>query len=135
MIKRLLIAGFAAAALAPLAAQASGGVVVSVSTPEFGFRIGGPVYGPPVYAPLYAPPPIVVATPRVVYSPPGVYAPPVVYPPRLVYRPVVVAPRVIYRRAYVPPPRVIVPYGKPSHEHDHHGQQVAYWVSGNARRD
>jgi hypothetical protein len=107
MKKPLLIALFAAAALAPIGAtQASSGVVVSVSTPEFGFRIGAPFYGPPAYAPVYAPP--VYAPP--VYMP-SVYAPPVVVvpPPRWVYRPpVVVAPRVGYP-VYVPRPRVVYP--------------------------
>jgi hypothetical protein len=127
MMKRLLIASFTAAAMAPLAAQAYGGVSVSVSTPEFGFHIGGPVYGSPAYVPVYVPPPPVVYAP--VYAPPVVYARPVIYGP-------VPAPRVIYRRAYLPPPRVVVPYGHRPREHEHHGQQMAYWVPpGHARRD
>ena len=81
MFKRLLFAGFAAAAIAPLAAQANGPVSVSVSTPQFGIRIGAPFFGPPVM-PVYAPFPV-YAPP--VYSPP-VYAPPV-YAPPVVYAP------------------------------------------------
>ncbi len=130
MKKRLFVAALAIAALAPLgAAHANGGVVVSVSTPQFGFRIGAPVYGPPVYAPVYEPP-VVVAPP--VFMPAPVYGPPVVMfpPPRVIHRaPIVVAPRpVIVVPAFAPRPRVIHPrgvsrphYGAPVH-------QAGYWV-------
>ena len=103
MNKRLLVAAFAVAALAPLAAQAGGGVTVSVSTPEFGFRIGAPFYGAPVFAPVpvYAPPPV--------FIPPPVFVPQqvIVVPARAIHRaPVIVAPRrVTYAPVFVPPPR------------------------------
>lgn len=126
MKKPLLVALFAAATLAPIgAAQAGGGVFVSVSTPEFGFRIGAPVYSPPVYAPVYVPP---VYVPPVYIPPmpmPRVYAPPVVVvpPPRVIYQPVVVSPRVAYRPVYAPRPRF---------DHRHfdapYEQQAAYRV-------
>ena len=45
MFKRLWFAGFAVAAIAPLAAHANGPVSVSVSTPQFGIRIGAPFFG------------------------------------------------------------------------------------------
>ncbi|HQR54516.1 MAG TPA: hypothetical protein PLW72_00935 [Burkholderiaceae bacterium] len=134
MKKRLFVAALAVAALAPLgAARASGGVVVSVSTPEFGFRIGAPIFGPPVYAPVYAPPPVVVAPPVIVPAP--VYAPPVVMvpPPRVILpAPIVVAPRpVIYAPAYAPVyaprARVIHPRGEPRPYYGAPMQQVGYW--------
>jgi hypothetical protein len=121
MKKPLLIALFAAAAFAPLgAAQASGGVIVSVSTPGFGLSIGAPLYGPPLYAPAYAPP-VVVPTPRVVYRPP-VIAPRVVYAPIIVARPHFgypygagpgSAPPYVQRTAYRTPP------GHARHHHAH----------------
>ena len=80
MFKRLLFAGLAVAAIAPLAAQANGPVSVSVSTPQFGIRIGAPIFGPPV-VPVYAPFPVYSPP---VYSPP-IYAPPVYAPPPVVY--------------------------------------------------
>lgn len=116
MNKRLLVAAFAFAALAPLAAQAGGGVTVSVSTPEFGFRIGAPFYGAPVYGPVpvYAPPPV--------FIPPPVFVPQqvIVVPARVIHRPpvVVVPRRVMYAPVFVPPP----------HRHDRHWQQVSYRV-------
>lgn len=125
MKKPLLVALFAAAVLAPLgAAHASGGVVVSVSTPEFGFRFGAPFYGPQVYAP-----PAFVAP---VFAPPVVVVP----PPRVIYRPpVVVAPRVVYRPVYVPPPRVIHGRGVNPRIDARYVQPVAYRVPpGHARR-
>ena len=144
MFKRLLIAGFAAAAIAPLAAQANGPVSVSVSTPQFGIRIGAPFFGPPV-VPVYAPFPV-YAPP--VYSPP-VYAPPVYAPPPVVYAPpvyvqrpryyvpapVVVAPRVVYPRPYYPP-RVVTPYdGDRYHHYGSYGQQATYRMPpGHAKR-
>jgi hypothetical protein len=131
MKKRLFVATLAIAALAPLgAAQANGGVVVSVSTPQFGFRIGTPIYGPPVYAPVYAPPPVVVAPP--VFMPVPVYGPPVVMvpPPRVIHRaPIFVAPRpVIFVPAFAPRPRVIHHRGGPRPYYGGPVQQAGYWV-------
>jgi hypothetical protein len=116
MNKRLLVATLAVAALAPLAAHAGGGVTVSVSTPEFGFRIGAPFYGAPAYGPfpVYAPAPV--------YIPPPVYVPEqvIVVPARVIHRaPVIVAPRrVVYAPVFVPPPRY----------RDRHWQQAGYRV-------
>lgn len=122
MKKPLLVALFAAAAFSPLgAAQASGGVMVSVSTTEFGFRFGAPLYGPPVYGPVYAP-----AT----YAPP-VYAPRVVVvgPPRLIYRPpVVIAPRIAYAPAYVPRPHLVYPRVVEPRYSAPHVQRAAYRI-------
>ena len=137
MFKRLLFAGLAVAAIAPLAAQANGPVSVSVSTPQFGIRIGAPIFGPPV-VPVYAPLPVYSPP---VYSPP-IYAPPVYAPPPVVYgppvymprpryivpAPVVVAPRVVYPRPYYPP-RVVTPYdGDRYHHYGSYGQQAVYSV-------
>jgi hypothetical protein len=140
MIRRLsLITGLALAAAAPLAAQAYDGVFIAVSTPEFGIRIGAPMHGPRVYAPV----PVFVPTP--VY-PPVVYAPsPVVYAPmpamipavRLAYPvPVFVSRhRVVYRHAYVPPPRTVVPHGYRPHQQAYEGQHAGYRMPpGHARR-
>ncbi len=130
MKKRLLVATLAFAALAPLAAHASGGVVVSVNTPQFGFRIGSPFYGSPVYAPVYAPP--VIAAPPV-YGPPVVMVP----PPRVYYpAPVVVAaPPVVYAPAYIPRPRVVYPRVAPPAYYRPPVQHAGYWVaSGHAGR-
>jgi hypothetical protein len=116
MNKRLLVATLAVAALAPLAAHAGGGVTVSVSTPEFGFRIGAPFYGAPVYGPvpIYAPAPVFV--------PPPVFVPQqvIVVPARVIHRaPVVVIPRRgAYAPVFVPPPRY----------RDRHWQQVSHRV-------
>jgi hypothetical protein len=122
-----LVAGLVLVAALPLAAHASGGVSVAVSTPEFGFRIGGPLYGPRLYAPI----PVVVPAPvypPVVYAPPPVaYAPaPVVIPP----------PRVVYRHGYLPPPRIVVPYGyRRQHEHAYEGRYAGYRIPpGHANR-
>lgn len=133
----LLLAGLAFAAVAPLAAHAHGGVSVAISTPEFGFRLGSPFYGP-----VFAPPAVVVPTPvyapPVFVPPPVVYAPPVVVPaPRIIYRaPVVVAPpRVVYPRGHVPPPRVVVPYGRDHHGHGQYTHEAAYRLPpGQAKR-
>lgn len=127
MKKPLLVTLFAVAALAPVgAAQAGGGVVVSVSTPEFGFRIGAPFYGPPVYAPVYAPPvygPPVYETPT--YSPPVVVVP----APRVIYRPpVVIAPRVVYPPVYVPRPRFVYPGVVGPRFDAPYGHQAAYRI-------
>lgn len=146
-----VLAVAAAAALAPFAAQAGGGVSVAISTADFGIRIGAPMYGPRVIAPVMVPAPVVmpapvvVAQPRVVYAPVMVAQPvvvaPVVMPRRVWVRPVVVAPRgvrgpvVVHpRHGWTPPPRVVMPrhHGR---GHDHRGghpqpyygpQQVAY---------
>ena len=131
MNKRLFVAKLAIAALAPLgAAHANGGVVVSVSTPQFGFRIGAPIYGPPVYAPVYAPPPVVVAPP--VFMPAPVYGPPAVMvpPPRVIHRaPIVVAPHpVILVPAFAPRPRVIHHSGGRRPYYGPPVQQAGYWV-------
>lgn len=122
MKKRLFVAALAIAVLAPLgAAHASGGVVVSVSTPQFGFRIGAPIYGPP---------PVVVAPP--VFMPAPVYGPPVVMvpPPRVIHRaPIVVAPRpVVFVPAFAPRPRVIHHRGGPRHYYGAPLQEAGYWV-------
>jgi hypothetical protein len=104
MKRTVLLGTLFAALLAPFGiAQAhGGGVSVAVSTPEFGIRIGAPVYRPaPVYAPVpvYAPAPVYLPPPRVVYPVP-VYVPPqrVVVPAPVYYgRPGVwVAPRAYY---------------------------------------
>jgi hypothetical protein len=114
MNKRLLVATLAVAAFAPLAAHAGGGVTVSVSTPEFGFRIGEPFHGAPVYGPLpvYAPAPVFVPPP--VFIPQQV----IVIPGRVIHRApvIVVPPRVAYAPVFVPPPRY----------RDRHWQQVRY---------
>lgn len=95
-MKRIVLAGAAAliATIAPFAA-AHAQVAVSVSTPEFGIRIGAPApraFYPPPYA-VY-PAPVYVPTP--VYLPP-VYAPPPRYAaPPVIVRTVVV-PAVGYR--------------------------------------
>lgn len=73
------------AAMAPWSASQANGVSIRVSTPEFGFRIGGPVFGPPVYAPpIYQPAPVYYPAPVPVYRPRYYAPPPVVYvaPPR-----------------------------------------------------
>jgi len=123
MRKSLYVALCAAAALAPLgSAQASGGVIVSVSTPEFGFRFGAPVYAPPIYAPI----PVVVNAP--VYATPLLVRPLVVVPPpRPLYRrPVIVTPRVIYAPASGPRPRRAHPHGAAPDYEPAYGQQAAY---------
>jgi hypothetical protein len=135
-----LVAGLVLVAAVPLAAQASGGVSVAVSTPEFGFRIGGPFYGPRLYAPVPVAVPAPVYPPVVYAPPPVVYAPaPIVFPaPRVFYpAPVFVPPpRVVYRHGYVPPPRIIVPYGyRRQHEHAYEGQYAGYRIPpGHANR-
>jgi hypothetical protein len=104
MKRTILLGTLTAALLAPFAvAHAYSDVSVSVSTPEFGIRIGGPVYGP---VPVYAPAPV--------YAPVPVYAPMPVYAPRPVY----VTPRVIY-----PAPVIVVP---PRYAPRHFGPR-AYW--------
>jgi hypothetical protein len=98
MKRTILLGTLTAALLAPLTlAYAHSDVSVSVSTPEFGIRIGGPVFHP---MPVYAPVPV--------FAPVPVYAP----------RPVYVAPRVIY-----PAPVIVVP---PRYAPRHFGPR-AYW--------
>jgi hypothetical protein len=138
MNKRLLLlAGLAFAAAAPLVAHAHGGVSVAISTPEFGFRLGAPFYGP-VFAPRAVVVPAPVYVPPVFMPPPVVYAPAVVVPaPRIIYRaPVVVMqPRVVHPRGHVPPPRVVVPYGRERHDHEQYTHEAAYRLPpGQARR-
>ena len=117
-----VLAVAAAAALVPFTAQAGGGVSVAISTADFGIRIGAPIFGPRVIAPVVVPAPVmvpapvVVARPRVVHAP-VVVAQPVVVPRHVWARPVVVAPRVVRapvvvhpRHGWTPPPRVVVPH-------------------------
>lgn len=111
MKRTLLIGSLLAAALLPVAAANAHGVSVSVNTPDFGIRIGAPIYRP---VPVYAPPPVVYAPAPVFYTPP----PRVIYaPPRVVYRPYP-----YYAGVRVAP----VPYGhwkhkhRDSHRHDRH---------------
>lgn len=123
-----ILAVAAAAALIPLSAQAGGGVSVAISTPDFGIRIGAPIFGPRVVpvmvpapvvvpAPVMMPPPVVVPAPVYLPRPRVIHAPVVVAPvvvPRYRWsRPVVVAPRVVHgpvvvhpRHGWTPPPRV-----------------------------
>jgi hypothetical protein len=90
MKRTILLGTLTAALLAPFTmAHAYSNVSVSVSTPEFGIRIGGPVFHP---VPVYAPVPV--------FAPAPVFAPVPVYAPRPVY----VTPRVIY-----PAPVIVVP--------------------------
>jgi hypothetical protein len=124
-MKRSLWAGaLLIAAIAPWSvAQANGGVTVSVSTPEFGFRIGAPFYGPVYPAPVYVPPPRVYV-PAPVYAPAHVYAPaPVYLPPRYVAPRVVYAPYpVVYPRPYRHDVRYVNWHGKHRpgrHRHGH----------------
>jgi len=127
MKRTILLGTLMAALLAPFAiAHAHSNVAVSVSTPEFGIRIGAPVYQPvPVYAPapVYVPPPAVyVPAPRVIYP-----APVVVPAPRYV----VPAPVYYARPGVWVAPR---PYGyrywdhrrDERRDHDHHGQRAGY---------
>jgi hypothetical protein len=102
MKRTLLLGTLCAALLAPVvAAQAHANVSVAVSTPQFGIRIGAPVYAP---VPVYAPAPVYAPVP--VYAPMPVYAPRPVVVPRVIYPAPVVVPRVIFPRpVYVAPPR------------------------------
>ena len=66
---------FVIAAMAPWSASQAHGVSIGVNTPEFGIRIGAPVF-PPVYrpVPVYQPVPVYYPPPRlVVYVPPPRY--------------------------------------------------------------
>ncbi len=72
MKRTILLGTLTAALLAPFTvAHAYSNVSVSVSTPEFGIRIGGPVFHP---VPVYSPVPV--------YAPVPVFAPVPVYAPR-----------------------------------------------------
>lgn len=129
-----ILAMAAAAALMPLSAQAGGNVSVAVSTPDFGFRIGAPIFGPRVvpvmvpapvmvHAPVVMPAPVFYPPPRFIHAP--VVVAPVVVPRHRWSRPVVVAPRVIHapvgvhpRHVWTPPPRFVpLPYRGHGHGH------------------
>jgi hypothetical protein len=132
---RLIVAACAVGVIAPLgAAHANGPVSFSISTPDFGIRVGAPFYGP-----VFAPAPVYVPAPAYpLYAPAPVYLPAPVYvpPPRLIYpRPVVVVPRVVYPRSYVPAPRVYAPpyYGRPGQYAGYrvpHGHVIRYTEGG-----
>jgi hypothetical protein len=136
MTKRLPVilaaAAVAALALVPVQRAAAQQVTVRVDTPEFGFRIGTPIYPAPVVmapAPIYAPPPVVYAPP-----PPVVYAPPprVMYPP-VVYGPprVLVAPRSVY---VAPSPVYVAPrWIAPGHRYRY--QHTDYRRRGDHQND
>ena len=143
------IAALAATAIAPLPALA-GGVSVSVSTPEFGFRIGAPVFhGTPVFVPppVFVPAPVVIAPVGApVFHPMPVYLPtpvhvrrPVIVAPRVAYpAPVIFVPRRVFApRVVVPPPRVVVPrHGRYRDDDgdDHRWQRASHRVPpGHAR--
>jgi hypothetical protein len=65
MKRTILLGTLAATLLAPFAAsEAHSSVSIGVSTPEFGIRIGGPVFHP---GPFHAPAPVIVAPLR--YAP------------------------------------------------------------------
>ena len=110
MKRTILLGTLTAALLAPFAvAHAQANVVISVNTPEFGIRIGGPVFHPvPVYAPVpvFAPAPVFVPVP--------VHAP----------RPFHVAPHVIHTA-----PVIVVP---PRHAARHFGPRGGVWVAPRA---
>lgn len=107
MKRTILLGTLTAALLAPFAvAQAQSNVIISVNTPEFGIRIGGPVFHP---VPVYAPVPVFAPAP--VFVPVRVHAP----------RPVYVAPRVIHTA-----PVIVVP---PRHSARHFGPRGVVWVA------
>lgn len=90
MTKRftLLTAAALIAVALPLGAAQAQQVSVRIDTPDIGVRIGTP-YPPPVYAPVYAPPPVLFAPAPVYYSAPRyVFAPTprVFVPAPVVYR-------------------------------------------------
>ena len=104
MKRTILLGTLTAALLAPFAvAHAHSTVNVSVSTPEFGIRIGGPVFHP---VPVYAPVPV--------FAPGPVFAPVPGYAPW----PIHVVPRVVH-----PAPVIVVP---PRYAPRHFGPR-AYW--------
>jgi hypothetical protein len=110
MKRTILLGTLTAALLAPFAvAQAQSNVIISVNTPEFGIRIGGPVYHP---VPVYAPVPVFAPAP--VFVPVRVHAP----------RPLYVAPRVIHTA-----PVIVVP---PRHSARHFGPRGGVWVAPRA---
>jgi hypothetical protein len=110
MKRTILLGTLTAALLAPFAvAQAQSNVIISVNTPEFGIRIGGPVFHP---VPVYAPVPVFAPAP--VFVPVRVHAP----------RPFHVAPRVIHTA-----PVIVVP---PRHAARHFGPRGGVWVAPRA---
>lgn len=109
MKRTILLGTLMAALLAPFAvAHAQSNVIISVNTPEFGFRIGGPVFHP---VPVYAPVPVFVPAP--------VFAPAPVFVPMRVH-----APRVIHTV-----PVIVVP---PRHAARHFGPRGGAWVAPRA---
>lgn len=130
MKRTLIIGAVAAAALLPLA-KADAQVTIGFSTPDFGIQIGAPLYGPPVYAPVFVPPP------RVIYPQPVYVAPrPVYVAPRQIYvapRPVVVAPR--WYPGYHAPRYRAAPVPSFRAPHAPYPAQQARWVPpGQAKR-
>jgi len=116
MKRTILLGTLTAALLAPFAlAHASSNVSVSVSTPEFGIRIGGPVFHP---VPVYAPVPVFAPAP--VFAPPPVFVPVRVHAPRRVH----VAPWVFH-----PAPVIVVPL---RHTARHFGPRGGVWVAPRA---
>lgn len=125
MKRTVLLGTLLAALLAPMAmAHAHDGIAVSVNTPDFGIRIGGPFYGPPpVYAPIpvYAPAPVYVPPPRVIYPAPVVVAPRVIVP-----GPVVYGPGAVVR---------VAPYGYGGHWRYRHEERREYRHGRHDRHD
>ena len=81
MKRTILLGTLMAALLAPFAvAHAQSNVIISVNTPEFGIRIGGPVFHP---VPVYAPVPVFVPAP--VFAPAPVFVPMRVHAPRVIH--------------------------------------------------
>lgn len=119
MKRTILLGTLTAALLAPFAvAHARSNVIISVNTPEFGIRIGGPVFQPvSVYAPA---PPVFVPAP--VFAPAPVFVPVHVHAPR----PLHVAPRVIHTA-----PVIVVP---PRHSVRHFGPRGGVWVAPRAHQ-
>jgi hypothetical protein len=97
MKRRIWAGALLIAAIAPWSVAQANGVAVSVSTPGFGFQIGAPFYGPPVYpVPVYVPPPRFYV-PAPVYAPPPVFVQPrYVVGPRVIHAPY----PVVYQRPY-----------------------------------
>lgn len=110
MKRTILLGTLTAALLAPFAvAQAQSNVIISVNTPEFGIRIGGPVFHP---VPVYAPVPV--------FAPAPVFVPVPVHAPRRVH----VVPRVFH-----PAPVIVVPS---RHAAPHFGPRGGVWVAPRA---
>jgi hypothetical protein len=63
--------GLVIAAMAPWSAPQAHGVSIGVSPPEFGIRIGAPVFPRPIYrpVPVYQPVPVYYPPPRYVAAP------------------------------------------------------------------